>query len=279
MPKKNHQNTLQTAVRAGLVLASFSEREPEISVSRLAELMNLPTSTAYRLLASLSVAGLVEQNPETRRYRLSWLMFVLGNTVNNRIGFGGQTDAAMRALADHCGETVNLGVRSSGSVVYVRKIESTEMLKAGTTLGSRVPLHCTALGKLLLAYLNEDEINNELGPEPLHQWTNQTITNLEDLIRELAIIRSRGYSIDDEEFQNGVRGMACPIQDRRCSVIAGLSIGAPASRFGDSQIRELEPVLRMYAHTISRSLGCPESGLLSHIEAHTKSIKNGGFNA
>ncbi|MGD2156851.1 MAG: IclR family transcriptional regulator [Anaerolineales bacterium] len=265
MKNKNQQSTLQTAVRAGLALASFSDREPEISVSRLAQLMDLPASTAYRLLASLTAAGLVEQDSNTKRYRLSWLMFMLGNTVINRIGFGGQTDAAMRALADHCGETVNLGVRSSGSVVYVRKIESTEMLRADTPIGSRVPLHCTALGKLLLAYLNEDEINSELGPGPFHQWTNKTITNLKDLKHELAIIRSRGYSIDDEEFQNGVRGMACPIQDRRCSVIAGLSIGAPASRFADTRLRELEPILRMQANTISLSLGCPESGLLSPV--------------
>jgi len=258
--------TLQTAVRAGLTLTCFSDREPELSVSRLASLLDIPASNAYRLLASLEAAGLLEQNPDTKRYRLSWLMFSLGNIVLNQMGIGGRTDAAMRALVDICGETVSLGIRSGGSVIYIRRIESLEMLRADTAVGSRVPLHCTAIGKLLLAYLPEEELRQAIESAPLKRFTDNTITDLVELRKELSVIRKNSISIDNQEFGIGVRGMACPILDRHCRVVASLSIGAPASRLSYDRMRELEQVLRTQANVISRSLDCQEQDLIPVIQ-------------
>jgi len=262
--KDKRPQTLQTALRAGQVLTLFSEREPELSVARVAGLLSVPPSTAYRLLASLQEASLVEQNPETKRYRLSWMMFTLGNSVLNRIGLGGRADSAMRSLADVSGETVNLGVRSGGALIYLRKIESPEMLRADTHIGSRVPLHCTALGKVLLAFLSPSERTIEIRSLSLRRWTEHTITDPDRLEEELQCVRACGVAIDNEEFQSGVRGMACPIRDRRGQVIAGLSIGAPVSRLTDARIRELECPLREQADGVSRSLGCPEECLSLH---------------
>jgi IclR family KDG regulon transcriptional repressor len=261
MIKPKQKQTLQTAIRTGLALTCFSDHEPELRVSRLGNILKIPSSTAHRILASLEVAGLVEQDPNTKRYHLSWHMFVLGNTVLNSIGIGGEIDAVMRSLADICNETVNLGVRSANTVMYIRKIESSEILKADTPVGSLVPLHCTAIGKVLLAHLSE-ELREMLILDPLKRWTKHTLVDRKELENELILVQERGLAFDNEEFLEGVRGMACPIRNYQGNVIAGLSIGAPSSRFTEERISQLEPEIKKQANLISSRLGCPSEVLI-----------------
>ena len=253
MVKHNQNQTLQTAVRTAKTLTFFSDNEPELSVSRLCELLEVPISTASRILASLKLVGLVEQDPQTKHYSLSWKVYLLGNTVLNMIGIGSKMDAAMRTLADLTKETVNVGVRSVDRVIYIRKLESSEILKADTPVGSSVPLHCTALGKMLLANLNK-EIKDELLLNNLTRFTENTIVNPRKLNQEFDLIRERGFAFDNEEFVTGVGGIACAIRNSKGDVVAGLSIGAPISRLTETRLETFLPHLIEQAEVISKSL-------------------------
>lgn len=252
-PKK--ARPLRAVQRVMAILASFSLERPELGISDIAALVGLTPSSVYRVVASLELGGFLEQNPSTGKYQLGLEVFSLGSIVLEQMGLGRQSFPFMEELARISRETVNLGVLRQGQVMYLQKIESPEILRAGLTVGSRVPVHCTAIGKMLLAHLPESQVEEIVAQRGLPRYGPNTLISLPALKVDLSRIRERGYSIDDEEMGPDMRCIGAPIRNHRGEVVAGLAIAGPAQRLTCARLEELRPALLEAAAGISRRLG------------------------
>lgn len=254
-PNQKKVHPLRAVQRVLAVLQSFSLERPELGITEIAAIVGLNPSSVYRVVASLELGGFLEQNPTTGKYRLGLEVFSLGALVLEQMGLGRQSFPFMEELARISRETVNLGVLRNGQVMYVQKIESPEILRAGLTVGSRVPAHCTAIGKVLLAYLPDDQLEEVVRLRGLDRYGPNTITSLPELKAHLAAIRQRGYSIDDEELGADMRCIGAPIRNHMAQVVAGIAIAGPARRLTYDRLEELRPAVLGAADGISRRLG------------------------
>ena len=156
-------------------------------------------------------------------------------------------------LVEKCDETVDLGVYDKNEVVFVDKKESTRSVRMVSSIGKRLPLHCTGTGKALLAFLPESEIDKVIS-RGLARYTDNTITTPEDLRRELAKIRTDGYAVDRQEFEMGVKCVGAPVLDPDGRAVAAISIAGPAARITDERIPSLAEMVKAAADRISRDL-------------------------
>ncbi len=245
----------QSIKRASRILKALGDSRSKLGLVELSELVDLPSSTVYRMLSTLEEEGLVERDSEDNKYRLGLELFRLGSTVVKDMRLVREAHPLMQHVADICGETVNLGILRDFSVLYLEKIESEAPLRADLVVGALVPAYCTALGKALLAYLPEPQLDELLANNPLRQIGPNCITSPTQLKEELSRIRQRGYSIDDEEFSAGIRAIGAPIWNRRNHVIAGIAIAGPASRLSLERLGDLAPLITQAADDISKRLG------------------------
>ncbi len=246
---------LRAVQRVMAILDSFSLERPQLGISEIASLVGLTPSSVYRVVATLERGGFLEQDLATGKYRLGLELFSLGAIVLEQMGLGRQSYPFMEELSLISRETINLGVLRHGEVMYVQKIESPEILRAGLTVGSCIPMHCTAIGKVLLAHLPEAQVEEILRHTGLGSFGPNCITDLARLKAHLAEIRERGYSLDDQELQVDARGIAAPIWDHTGKVVAGLSVAGPATRLTFARMEELRPALLRAAEGISRRMG------------------------
>ena len=227
----------------------------EKSVSELAKRTNLRKSNVHRVLATLVYLGYVEQDPVTYRYQPSLKTFEIGCAIINRNQLLSIVSSFLKKLGEQFGETNNLAVLDKGEVIYIAKAESSEILRMDIKVGSRAPAYCTALGKVLLADLDESDIKQFPKGQKFFPYTRRTITSFEELKRNLTKIRDQGYAIDDEELFEGVRCIAAPIRNRDGKAIAAISIAGPSIRMNHHRLTQLrEPVINT-AVEISKKLG------------------------
>ena len=229
--------------------------EHEKSISELAKRLNLQRSNVHRILATLSHLGYLEQNPDTRNYSASLKIFELGNAVINRKGLLSVAHPFLEKLAKQFRETANLGYLNKREVIYLDKVESTESLRMDTKVGFRVPAYCTAIGKILLAYLSEAKLKDYLKGHNILQLTTNTINSSEKLKKSLKQIKEQGYAIDDEEFYEGVRCISSPIIDHTGKVIASVSIAGPSVRMNNDKLAQIKKSLLGVTDEISKKLG------------------------
>lgn len=161
----------------------------------------------------------------------------------------------LRRLRDLANETVHLVVMDGGQCIYVEKVECSQAVRMHSTIGSRVHAHCTAVGKSMLAYLSQEQVEEILGRHGLPARTSHTITDKKRLLEELAQVREQGYAVDDVENEEGIRCVGAPIFDHRRKVVAALSVSGPAFRLTKERVRELAPHVKATALAISRQLG------------------------
>ncbi len=257
-PRPNHQKKarpLRAVQRVLAILGSYSLERSELGISEIAAIVGLTPSSVYRVVASLEWGGFLEQNPVTGKYRLGLEVFSLGAVVLEQMGLGRQSFPFLENLSRVSRETVNLGVMRQGQVMYVQKIESPEILRAGLTVGSRVPAHCTAIGKVLLAYMSDDEVEEIVRQRGLGKYGPNCITSLDQLKAHLVKVREQGYSIDDEELGADMRCIGAPVRNHMGVVVAGIAIAGPAQRLSYSRLEELRPAVLEAAQGISRRLG------------------------
>lgn len=242
------------ALLRGLAVLETLAHSHGLSLSEVARRARLPVSTTHRLLETLRRRGYV-QPVDDGLYRVGLRAFEVG------MGFlRGQhlTEAArpvMVQLVDRLQETANLAVRDGDEAVYVLQVESDRMLRLFAQPGARHPLYCTGVGKVLLAWEPEGVVRGLLGSGPLVRFTPRTLTDPEAVLRELRGVRARGYAVDREEREEGVRCVAAPVRDAQGRVVAALSVSAPASRLPHPRIPEVAATVLSAAHQISRRLG------------------------
>ena len=241
------------------LLKMLAQDRQGMTVSELASSTGLPESTVYRLLQTLSSEGMAERAADgSGRYRMGLEMFRLGSVVLDRLGVGQNVLSDLEELASLTGETVNLGALHGFNVLYLQKVESRQTLRASLTVGSAtVPAHCSASGKVLLAFSPARRLEHLLDTNALMRSGPNTITDRERLMSELQRIREDGYAIDNLEFAADIRAIGAPILDHTGAVVAGLAIAGPASRISLESAHDLAPSVMSMARRISAKLGYP----------------------
>jgi DNA-binding IclR family transcriptional regulator len=221
--------TVDAAAKALDLLCAFSFREPRLTLADLATRTRMPRPTAFRLLTTLEQAGFVAKfNGE---YQLGIKCFVLGNVVASSLDLREKAQAHLERLRDTAGETVHLAVLDQWQVLYLERLQSPHPIGfMRSRVGGIVPAYCTSLGKTLLAFKPDAEVEAWLRDRPLKAMTPQTITSVRRLLKELRGIRERGYALDEQEHEIGVRCIAAPIHNHASEVIAAISIAGPADR-------------------------------------------------
>jgi DNA-binding IclR family transcriptional regulator len=221
--------TVDAAAKALDLLTAFSIAEPRLSLAALATRTGIPRPTAFRLLTTLEQAGFVSK--DSGEYRLGIKCFVLGNIVGATLDLGERARPHLDALRNATGETVHLAVLDGWQVVYLERLQSPHPIGfMRSRVGAIVPAYCTSLGKTLLAFKPSQIIADWLSSEPLKTMTRQTITQPQRLLKELRGIRERGYALDEQEHEVGVRCIAAPIWNHAQEVVAAISVAGPADR-------------------------------------------------
>lgn len=251
----NGRYSLSSVSNAVRVLCAFSAREPEMGVSELSRRLGLGKSTVHRLLSTLSEGDLIERNPRNGKYRLGLKVYELGTVVSSRLNLHEAVALHIDELRDLTGETVHVGILDGGEVVYVERRESPHTLRLFGHVGHRNLAHCTSTGKVLLAYLEDEEFEEEIGGEVLEARTPYTITDAGELRREIERVRERGYAVNMNEAEMGVASIAAPIRDNSGRVIAAISVAGPTLRFQHDALGRLTAATVRTAGEISARLG------------------------
>lgn len=245
---------LQSVTNALAVLEAFSPDRPELGVTQLSQALGLGKSTVHRLLTALAARGYVRKDAQSDRYRLGLKVFEVGALAVAQLTIREAAGPSLRKLVAATRETVHLGVLEAGEVVYVDKVESQRTLQMYSRIGRRAPLHCTALGKALLAF-EPDEVVDRFARRRLRAYTTKTITAADTLRRELQRVRAAGVAVDDEEFEVGLRCIAAPVRDHTGRVVASLGIAGPAVRLPAARMTALAHVVQRAAADVSAALG------------------------
>jgi DNA-binding IclR family transcriptional regulator len=223
---------INSILRACKILKSFSGEKAHFKMSDLARQLHLDRSTTYRILLSLEQAGFVEKNEEAGTYSLGLAAFEIGNAYLMQTDLIQVSKPVMADLASKAQETVHLAVLSDMEIVYVDKVDSPRTLGVMSKLGQRGPLHCTSLGKTLLAFQPGGEQTRILHKIRMHPFTSRTITSKKKLREELKMVKRQGYALDRREIEEEVECIGAPILNYLGNVIAALSISGPQRKIG-----------------------------------------------
>ena len=256
-PKRSYNIT---ALQRGLrLLRIFSESPHGLTAKHVAGRSRLPVSTVHRFLANLEGAGFLNCSGDGV-YHLGIACFAIGQAALGQLDIRRVSLPYLQELNRQTRETIHLTVRHGLSAVYVEKLDSPEQLRIHSRIGASVPLYCTAVGKIMLAYMPDDERRQALPQLGLQRLTPNTVGNLQELEAELYRVRKNGYACDLEENELHIRCVAAPIWDHAGSVNASLSITAPVVRMAVARLRQLAPLIQTAGLQISRELGYRTAG-------------------
>jgi IclR family KDG regulon transcriptional repressor len=239
-------------------------RERSFGITEIARLVSagsgspqMNKSTVYRFLTSLEKLGFVRQDGETGRYSLTLRLFEIGTAALDRLELWREAEPVLKEIGRVTGETVHLGTLDESRLVYIGKIESVKTLRVSmmSRVDKTAPTYCTGLGKTLLAHLPPEQVDGILKKEKMIRLTARTIATKPDLQRELASIREKGYALDDEEHEIGVRCVAAPVRDSKGAVCAAVSVSVPVIRLPDKEIPRYRRIVTQAADEISRRMG------------------------
>lgn len=245
----------QTVDRALQIVKMIAGQKHEMGVMEIARRLDVYPSVASRLLATLEYHGVLRKNRETSKYQLGAGLIELGTLAMQRFEIADLARQAMEGLGARTGETIFLMVLNQGAGVYIAKVSSPNPITVQSEVGQRGYPHTSAVGKALLAYLPETDLDQFIGERGLPYRTPNTITDTDEFKAHLAEIRKNGCAIDDEEGIPGVRCIGAPILDPSNYPIAAISICAPAFRTSLGKLLEWKPMLLKATKAISRHLG------------------------
>jgi DNA-binding IclR family transcriptional regulator len=245
---------LHSLDRAVSVLEMLGESETPLSLAEICQRMHLHKSTAHRSLMVLERSALIERTPDNR-FRLGLKLYELGNRAVEQIDLRARVHPYFRRLAMHVGETVHLSVLQKTSVVYLDKVEPNRRVCMSSKIGTSNPVYCTSMGKAMLAFQPADVREQIIGKIRFVCYTPKTISSAEALLKALERVRRRGYAIDDEEIELGVRCVGAPIFDDNRRAIAAVSVSGPASRITAQNVPAIAEQLLRCCRDISGSLG------------------------
>ncbi|MBX5465413.1 MAG: IclR family transcriptional regulator [Clostridia bacterium] len=256
-PGSSHRESphVQVLDRALTLLETLAREENGLGLVEAANRAQLHPSTTYRLLSTLVSHGFVTHDDETGRYRIGLKAFEVGSSFRPPSELRKLAPGVLRALMSLTGETANLAILERGEATYIDQVESPSLLGMHARIGRRVPVHCTGAGKAILSHLSEEEVDAILAEHGLPAFTPNTITDRDRLMEELRRTRERGYALDNEEIELGVRCVAAPVLDQKGRPVAALSVTGPVTRFHDDRLPMLVNAIRAAAADLSSKLG------------------------
>ena len=243
-----------STLRAFALLELIASAETPASLDDLTRASGLPKPTVYRILGLLSRGALVQREPFEKRYVVGPRVSALSLTVQVRSPMRGARHAILARLVEEIGETCNFTMLDGSEVLYVDRVETSANVRLHMKAGSRVPLHCTASGKLFLAFLPPAQVRTLLGPRILKRYTERTITDLAALGRELRKVRASGIGTDIGEYLDGSVCLAVPVSDPQGRICAAVAVHGPAPRMTLKKGIEFLPALKRAAASISSTI-------------------------
>jgi IclR family acetate operon transcriptional repressor len=246
---------VQSLTRGLSILDALARSAAGLTLTDVAQRVQLPASTTHRLLSTLEKMGYVHQAGDLGLWFIGLQAFRVGTTFLENRDFVGQSHAYMHRLMEQAGETVNLAILDGTEAVFVAQVQCHEMMRTLVKLGSRVPLHASGVGKALFAALPDLQVDAILKVKGLPRITENTIVAIETMWAALRVIRQRGYSFDDEEHARSTRCVGAAIYDEHAEPLGAISIAGPSSRMADERIRHLGPVVAHIAEEFTRHLG------------------------
>lgn len=247
-------NKSATALRALKVLEALAQSRHALSASEVAGIIGVERSTAYRMLMTLREAGYVVRDQHQRAYRLGYKVLTLSRSMlsgSERIEL---VAACLRDISARTGESAHYSVLERDCAVLVQRATGTQLVTIDFQIGDRAPLHCTSIGKVLLAYQDPAAIEAVIGAG-LPRLARNTITDPARLRAELRKVRVQGYAYDEMEFADDMRCVAVPVIEKDGQVTSGISLSGPASRYTRQKLRELRDCAMAAAHELSLKLG------------------------
>lgn len=234
------------------ILELISKKGEGAGITEIAKALGLYKSVVHRIVTTLLNRGYLTKLND--KYKLGNKILEIAGSLINKTDISTVAGQFIKDLVDKAKETVQIAVLDGNSVLYIAKEECDRSIRLVSKIGSRLLPYCTGLGKVLLAYLNEEKLNNLLNNIKLKKFTENTITNKTKLKKELTLIKKRGYAIDNGEFDINVRCVACPIFNYNGEVIAAISIAGPYYRMNMKKRKEFIPIVKDSAMKISKSL-------------------------
>ena len=245
------KTAIQVIDRAAALLDALGRAGGDASLKVLSAETGLHPSTASRILASLMAHGLVERGEGSGRFRLGVRLLQLAARVGRQLDVRREAPPIMEWLRDQIGETVNLSLRDRDEVVYVERVASSQTVRVEQVVGSRAPLHVTAVGKLFLAASGEAEVRSYALRTGLPRYTKHTIVSAEALSKAAAQAQAQGFAFDDEEAELGVGCIGVLIRNADGQAVAGLSVSAPRGRRDNAWV----PLVQEAGRRLSERLG------------------------
>jgi len=251
-----HGGQVQSLSRALSILNTLADDEHTgLRLTEVAHRVGLATSTAHRLLTTLEENRYVRFDQSTGLWSVGVQAFVAGNSFVRTRDIVTVAKPFMRQLMEECGETVNLAVENRGEVVYLAQVECHKLMRTITRPGGHVLMHCSGVGKALLATFAEREVEKILKKFGLPRETEKTLDTMPRILTDLGDIRQRGYAIDDEENAVGLRCVAAVIFDEQSEALGGLSLSGPTARMTDDRLLKLGEQVAAMAGRITAELG------------------------
>lgn len=243
----------KTLIKGVQLLDHLVQAGVPCGVTELARLTGLNPSNVHRTLQSWTHLGFVAQDADTGAYHCTLRLFEWGCRVADGFDVRRVAREHLTRLARSTQETIHLALLDGAEIVYLDKIDSPQPVRAYSELGGRVPAHCVATGKVLLAHAGEAALEGL--PSPLPRPTAKTVADLSALRAQLAQIRRNGYSVNREEWRIGVSGLGAPVFDHQGQAIAAVGLSAPSARLDPTRVRELGTTLVATANAITQALG------------------------
>jgi len=249
---------IQSVAHALDVLEEFRDETEELGVTELSKKLKLHKNNVFRILATLQSRNYIEQNRANDNYRLGVKCLELGQTFIHQRGLLKQARPILQELAETTGETSYISILRGNEVVYLDAVETSSTVRVISRVGLHMPLHATAAGKALVSHDSDDELRKLFSGE-LPRFTKATRIDVDDFIKEVALVRERGYAIDLEEFEEGLRCIGAPVRDYTRKVIGAVSVSGPAHRLTDEKIATvIGPELERAGKALSARIGFRE---------------------
>lgn len=229
--KEKQTKTIGSVIKAMDVIDFIAHSKKEVGVTEISEGLNYGSSGTYHILNTLKQCNILVQNEETKKYGLGLKLWKIGMLAYGKNHISNILRPYLKKLKEETGETANLTVLDNNNIVYIAQEESDKLVKMFTTTGAIAPIHCTAAGKVLLAYMDEEEREDTINSIKLDKFTDKTIVTKEDLLEEIEEIKSRGCGFDSEEREIGVSCIAAPIFDLHDETLGCITISGPTGRF------------------------------------------------
>lgn len=247
-------NTVQSVERAVRILEELAVEKEGLGVTELANRVELHKSTVHRMLNTLLNLGYVEQNTLSERYRLGMKLLFLGGAILERMDIRHEAHDLLKGLSEKVNEAVHLVVPDGFRAVYIDKLDSNKTIRMYSQIGRVAPLHASAVGKAILAFSGE-EFAEQVIEQGLLKYTSKTIAEPQELLEHLKMVRERGFAVDDEENEEGIRCVGAPVFDYKGKVIGAVSVSGPTVTVVQEKVEQIAGSVMECAEKISHRMG------------------------